>query len=382
MKSWFKITNNSARKLTIDILDEIGAWGITAKMFVEALARAGKPTEIIVNIDCPGGDCNDGFTILDALKNSGATITVNIIGMAASMASVIMLAGKTINIAENGRIMIHRVTAGAMGNADDVAAAAVVMKQFEDRIVSLYIARTSKEEAAIRDMMKSAQGTWFFGQDAVDNGFADKVITGTKAKAFNGQWARLFTMLPSALFDSAPPSDPPTPPRKPSIMTNAQKTRFRALLALAKRTAEEETELGTLQALATTAGYDNSMQKADADADTITALNARLATLEGTLKAAQDKLDAEAKAKADADAKAKDPTELLKRLETMENLIKSGVLASAGGTAPIGGAGGKVEGDTTEVPKNEAELRAAMAKLESHEARSALLKAYKARTQK
>ena len=118
------------------------------------------------------------------------------------MASVIMLAADAgkIRIYENARVMIHRVTGGAFGNSDDLDAATKLVKQFEDRIVSLYVARTGKDEAEIRDMMKAQLGTWFFGQEAVDAGFADSVISGVKAKAFKAQWAGLFTMLPAALF--------------------------------------------------------------------------------------------------------------------------------------------------------------------------------------
>ena len=177
-------------------------WGVSAKDFAEQLRGVGKIKSLTLNLDSPGGDCNDGLTIYDAIKASGASVTVNVIGLAASMASVIMLAADAgkIRIYENARVMIHRVTGGAFGNTDDLAAAAQLTKQFEDRIVSLYVARTGKDEAEIRDMMKAQLGTWFFGQEAVDAGFADSVISGVKAKAFKAQWAGLFTMLPAALF--------------------------------------------------------------------------------------------------------------------------------------------------------------------------------------
>ena len=200
--SWFTFRNSSADSLTIDILDEIGMFGVTAKDFANQLRALPQAKAITLNLDCPGGDCNDGFTIYDALVGHGADVTVNITGLAASMASVIMLAGRTVNIAENGRVMIHRVAGGAYGNPDDMDAAARLMKQFEDRIVGLYVAKTGKAESDIRDMMKAQMGTWFFGQDAVDAGFADAVIA-TKARNFKASWAPMFTMLPAALFDSA-----------------------------------------------------------------------------------------------------------------------------------------------------------------------------------
>ena len=201
-KNWYSITNKGDAECVIDIFDEIGMWGVSAKDFAEQLRGVGKIKSLTLNLDSPGGDCNDGLTIYDAIKASGASVTVNVIGLAASMASVIMLAADAgkIRIYENARVMIHRVTGGAFGNSDDLDAATKLVKQFEDRIVSLYVARTGKDEAEIRDMMKAQLGTWFFGQEAVDAGFADSVISGVKAKAFKAQWAGLFTMLPAALF--------------------------------------------------------------------------------------------------------------------------------------------------------------------------------------
>jgi len=356
-KTWFKITAK-ADTAEIDIFDEIGGWGITTKMFVDALRAAGDVKTITLNIDSPGGDCNDGFTIYDAITASKATITANVVGLAASMASVIMLAARTIRIAENGRVMIHRVTAFAGGNADDLSAAADVAKKFEDRIVALYVKRTGKAEADVRDWMKADLGTWFFGQEAVDNGFADSVITGTKARAFQPAWAKHFKVLPAALFDTSATTDP-AESASTSEMKAEQKARFRALLALAKRTPEEETELKNLQDLATKEGYDPATcpvalkERLDAADKVIADLKAK-ADADAKAKADADakaKADADAKAKADADAKAKadaeanDPAKLRARLDQMEKTIDALRAGGGGGTPPItdpanGGEGG------------------------------------------
>jgi ATP-dependent Clp endopeptidase proteolytic subunit ClpP len=201
MKSWFTITNKSDEETVIDINDEIGAFGISSNYFADQI-RMASPKKIKINIDSPGGDCNDGFTIYDAIMACGASVSVDIVGLSASMASVIMLAadkGK-LRIAENGRVMIHRVTGGAHGNSDDLAAAAQLTKQFEDRIVALYVERSGKSESEIRDLMKAQLGTWFFGKEAVAEGFADEVIPGAKSRGFKSEWASLFTMLPAAIF--------------------------------------------------------------------------------------------------------------------------------------------------------------------------------------
>ena len=210
MKTWFKITNAADGGIAeISLHDEIGGWGVSAKDFVAQLKTV-SAKNLRVTIDSPGGDVNDGLTIFDAInafKVSGGDVDMQVIGLAASMASVIMLAGSRVKIAENGRVMIHRVTGGVYGNADDLAAGAVLVKQMEDRIIAIYQAKTGKEESAIRDLMKADLGTWYFGQEAVDNGFADEVMKGVSAKAFKPAWAAMFTMLPAALlkdFDNAP----------------------------------------------------------------------------------------------------------------------------------------------------------------------------------
>jgi ATP-dependent protease ClpP protease subunit len=204
--SWFCISNKAADALEIDVFDEIGVWGVSAKDFVTSLRAAvgADVKKITVNINTPGGDCNEGFTIFDALqavRASGVKVTANITGMAASMGSVIMLASDERTIAEHGRVMVHRVAAGSYGNADELEAMSKVARQFEDRIVGLYMEATGKDEETVRGWMKTPVGTWFLGEEAVEAGFAHNVKKGAKAQAFRKEWASKFEMLPAALFD-------------------------------------------------------------------------------------------------------------------------------------------------------------------------------------
>jgi ATP-dependent Clp endopeptidase proteolytic subunit ClpP len=208
-KTWFNITANAATGAhTIDIFDEIGLYGVSTKDFITALRAAGPAKSIRLNLDSPGGDMNDGFTIYDAIRAHGGHVSVSVIGMAASMASIVMLAGDRIEIAENGRVMIHRPNGGVRGNPDDIQAYAEFGKQLEQRAVALYMSRTGKDEAAVKDWMKSTTGTWFIGQQAVDAGFVDAVMPGVRATAFKAEWANKFEMLPPALFDTAAPPSP------------------------------------------------------------------------------------------------------------------------------------------------------------------------------
>lgn len=363
MPNWFHLTIRNAattggkKHATLKITGIIGGgWlsdGTSAKQFLQQLEMAGDVGTIEVLIDSPGGSISDGLTMYDALRAHPATVTTNVIGTAASMASVLMLAGDDRQIAENGRVMVHRANGGISGTHEEITRYAEILKQFEDRIVGLYTERTAQSEKDVRAMMNTMVGTWFFGEEAVKKGFATQVTKGTKAANFAREWAGYFDVLPSALFDIPASPEAKSPDHGTTIMTAAQKTRFRALLALATRKPEEDTALATLQALATKEGYDTAAIKADNDADTITALNARLATLEAQAKTAQDAADKLAKEKADAEAKAKDPAALLARVNTLEALIKSGVLRDAGGTSPAKPGKGSEDGDSKHLTRAE-----------------------------
>lgn len=348
MSKWFNLRNSSTGTLTIDILDVVGMWGITAKDFLDQVKAAGSFTAIELNVNSPGGDVLEGFTIYDGLRALGVDITVNVIGTAASMASVIILAGKTIRIAENGQVMIHRVTSGAGGNADELAAAAKITQQFEDRIVAIYVERTGKDEATIRDWMKTEQGTWFIGQAAIDAGFATELIKAKKAVAFKGEWAARFTMLPAALFDT---STSPTPP------ASSPPNKMKLLIALAAKcgitipadTAEDA-------ALAIINAHTPPAKHVVIDFEDTEVKAAFTAAITAALKPHEDKITA-----LEADNKK------------LTALLANGAAGAAGGGAPVAGAPGRPATTVTEqfnaitdpkertafYNKHKAELRAA-----------------------
>ncbi|MCG3206279.1 MAG: ATP-dependent Clp protease proteolytic subunit [Elusimicrobia bacterium] len=228
-KTWFTITASASNTVEIDLLDEIGAFGISTQSFLDAL-RPHKGKNVTFNVDCPGGSCEDGLSIYDAISEFTGKVTMNIVGTAASMASVIILAADERIIAANGRVMIHRVTAGIRGNPDQLQAGADLARQFEERIIGIYRAKLAMPEEEIRDKMKTEIGTWFFGEEAVKAGFATRSNGSTKARAFKAEWSPLFTMLPAALFDTSAP-----PPAHADPHPQLTPSEMKALLALAKK---------------------------------------------------------------------------------------------------------------------------------------------------
>lgn len=184
MKTWYSI--KAAAKGTdtaeISIFDEIGYWGVTAKDFIsEFKAKTKDAAKVALSINSPGGSVFDGFAIFNALKASGKEITVNVMGIAASMASVIAMAGKTINMPANSMMMVHNAISGVYGDAEDLEAVVKVLKDIDNSIVATYVARTGKPDQEVRDLMSA--DTFMTAARAVELGFADKVVDEAKVTA-------------------------------------------------------------------------------------------------------------------------------------------------------------------------------------------------------
>ncbi len=105
---WLRMQAGGQGEADIYIYDEIGFWGVTAKQFVSDMNALGDITHINLHINSPGGDVFEGIAIFSALKNHGAAITVYVDGVAASMASLIVMAGDTVIMPENAFMMIDK----------------------------------------------------------------------------------------------------------------------------------------------------------------------------------------------------------------------------------------------------------------------------------
>ena len=176
MKTWFKIENKGS-VAEIWIYEQIGEdfWdgsGITAKGFQKELAEI-KASQIDLHINSPGGLVFDGITIYNLLKNHPANVTTYIDGLAASIASVIALAGDKVVMAENALFMIHKASGMVMGTSDDMRDFAEKLDKVNGSIATTYQTKTKKEEAEINDLM--AAETWMTATEALDFGFVDEI---------------------------------------------------------------------------------------------------------------------------------------------------------------------------------------------------------------
>ncbi|WP_237220754.1 head maturation protease, ClpP-related, partial [Salmonella enterica] len=144
MKSWYTINARAGGVATVTLYDEIGAFGITARDFAEELSTLGRVSQIDLHIHSPGGDVFEGLAIYNLLKNHQARIVVTVDGVAASMASVIAMAGDRVRMPENAMMMIHRPRGIAGGESSDIRRYADLMDKLEETLIPAYTAKNGK----------------------------------------------------------------------------------------------------------------------------------------------------------------------------------------------------------------------------------------------
>ncbi|HWA22319.1 MAG TPA: head maturation protease, ClpP-related [Caulobacterales bacterium] len=156
---------------------DIGAsfWGdgITAKAFADELKTMGAVDTLDVRINSYGGDVFDGLAIHRQLIDHGAEVTTHIDGIAASIASVIAMAGNKIIMSESGQLMIHDAWTVAIGNAEELRAVADRVDTTSATMAELYAKRSGASADKIRDWMRAE--TWFNGKEAALVGLVDEV---------------------------------------------------------------------------------------------------------------------------------------------------------------------------------------------------------------
>lgn len=209
--SWYSIKALSKATVEILLYDEIGNWGISAKQFARDLQAVGDVSQINLHIHSPGGDVFEGMAIYNLLVNHPARVSVFIDGLAASMASVIAMAGDTISIPENAMMMIHKPWGIQGGDADDMRRYAELLDKVEGSLVMSYVRKTGKTEDEIKSLLK--EETWMTGREAVEAGFADQLTEPLAAAAqLSSQRMQEFNHMPEALKTLLQPRASVTPP--------------------------------------------------------------------------------------------------------------------------------------------------------------------------
>jgi ATP-dependent protease ClpP protease subunit len=158
----------------IRIYAEIGFWGMTASDFITQLdAVAVDATRLVVSINSPGGDVFDAFAIYNALRRYAGKIDTRVDGIAASAASLILMAGDRVIMPENAMVMIHNAWIITGGTASDLRTTADMMDKARDGIVAAYAQKSGLDDAKIIEMLDAT--TWMSALDAQALGFCDLI---------------------------------------------------------------------------------------------------------------------------------------------------------------------------------------------------------------
>lgn len=157
--------------ITID--DIIGYWGMEG-VDIRRELEAANGEDIQVNISSPGGFVWDGLEIFNLLKNYEGHVTTHLMGLAASMASYVALAGDKITAESNSVFMIHNVSIGVNGDYRSITKAANFVEGLTKLLAKVYAKKTGKSIKEIRSLMD--EESYFYGSEIKDEGFVDEVI--------------------------------------------------------------------------------------------------------------------------------------------------------------------------------------------------------------
>jgi len=228
IRQWYRFENRSKTTAEIYIYDTIGEdfWGagVSAKSFIRELNDLENSVDTIqLHINSPGGAVFDGNAIYNALRNHDARIEVTIDGIAASIASVIAMAGNIISMPENAMMMIHDPAGFAIGTAEDMRKIAEALDKIKLGIISSYREKTDQKDSVIEKMMTDE--TWMTADEAVNLGFADNKTEPVRFQAnfdlltkFNNTPGRLLAAAVHPQNNTGGPSMP-TPTNTPPEIT-------------------------------------------------------------------------------------------------------------------------------------------------------------------
>ena len=176
-RKFWNWVRNEGEKRTLLLDGEISeeTWfgdEVTPAIFREELNTA--EGDIVLWINSPGGDCFAAAQIYNMLMDYPGSVTVKIDGLAASAASVIAMAGSTVEISPVGMVMIHNPMTISIGDVQEMERAIALLAEVKESIINAYEIKTGMSRSKISRLMDAE--TWMNAKKAVELGFADSVL--------------------------------------------------------------------------------------------------------------------------------------------------------------------------------------------------------------
>lgn len=205
-KKYWQFKNKSAKEADLYLYIEIASWGAgfaahSAQSFKEELDGLGELETLNIFINCPGGDVFEGVAIYNMLKRKQCTRNVYIDGIAASIASVIAMAGDNIYMPANAMMMVHNVLIGVFGFAEELRKAADTADQVTQSIKQTYLEKAGDkmDETTMTDLMDAE--SWLTAQDCLHYGLCTEITQSVQAVALlDAKFKDLYKNLPIELI--------------------------------------------------------------------------------------------------------------------------------------------------------------------------------------
>jgi ATP-dependent protease ClpP protease subunit len=218
---WFRFKNVASDEVELLLYDEIGGWGTFADDFLAELKAITAP-RLRVKVNSPGGSVFEGVALANALRAHPAEVTVQVDGIAASIASVIAVAADRVVMQPQSMLMVHDASGVCLGNAQDMADMASLLNKISDNIADAYVAKAGGDRADWRQVMKTE--TWYTAAEAVEAGLADEVMPSRKQQPDEAEPEMRKSFDLAAYGYNGPAQEPapkPTPPgsREPATLT-------------------------------------------------------------------------------------------------------------------------------------------------------------------
>ncbi|WP_049097399.1 head maturation protease, ClpP-related, partial [Burkholderia cepacia] len=222
-KRWWDIRAQAnaagGNEVEIRIYGDIGFWGTDADLFAAKLDEvAATATSIVVAINSMGGDVFDAFAIYNAVRRYAGKVKGRVDGVAASAASLILMACDTIEMPSNARLMIHNPHTVAAGEAGDLRKLADLLESMSDSMLAAYVERSGRTEEEVRAIMDAE--TWLTAAQAKEQGFCDAIVDPIRIAAYAGaaRLAARYAAVPAEIVavlegdGEVPPVNPPADP--------------------------------------------------------------------------------------------------------------------------------------------------------------------------
>jgi len=202
MSRFFNITTSDDGTSTIFLYGDIGDYTeVQSGRIAQELMEAERVSRRIhVRINSNGGEVYSGIAIFNALRHSQADIRIYVDGIAASMASVIALCGKPVEMSKYARLMLHSVSGGCYGNKQDLQRCMEEIESLEGSLSEIYAERLGMSQEEVKQTYFDGEDHWLTAKEALDLGFIDGIYDADPVPA-DSTPAQIYTLFNNRLVE-------------------------------------------------------------------------------------------------------------------------------------------------------------------------------------